>query len=140
MSKLFESTTIKTMTLKNRFVRSATWEGMANGDGTCSPRLIDLMNGLAHGNVGLIISGYAFVNRDGQAAPFQLGVYSDDLLPGLMEMTETVHEAGGKIVIQIAHGGLFANQQLTGQEPMGPSVMMTENGPTGREMTKYRKL
>lgn len=55
MSKLFETTTINTMILKNRFVRSATWMGMAGEDGSCSQRLIDLMEKLAHGNVGLII-------------------------------------------------------------------------------------
>ena len=70
--KLFEATTINSMTLKNRFVRSATWEGIAKEDGSCSPKLIDLMEKLAQGNIGLIVSGYAFVSREGQAAPFQL--------------------------------------------------------------------
>ncbi|MBN1290947.1 MAG: NADH:flavin oxidoreductase [Candidatus Latescibacteria bacterium] len=135
MSTLFETTTINSLTLNNRFVRSATWEGMANPDGSCTPRLNSLMEELAHGHVGLIITGYAFVSREGQAAPFQLGAYSDDLLPGLTEMTKSVHKAGGKIILQIAHGGLFAHSQLTGQEPIGPSVMMTEQGPLGRAMT-----
>lgn len=136
MPKLFEATTINTVTLKNRFVRSATWEGIAKGDGSCSPKLTDLMEKLAQGNIGLIVSGYAFVSREGQAAPFQLGVYSDDLLPGITEMAEAVHKADGRILMQLAHGGLLADPQLTGQEPLGPSVMTTENGPTGREMTK----
>jgi 2,4-dienoyl-CoA reductase-like NADH-dependent reductase (Old Yellow Enzyme family) len=135
MPELFETTTINSLILKNRFVRSATWEGMAQGDGSCSQKLISLMEKLAQGNVGLIISGYAFVSREGQAAPFQLGACSDDLLPGLTEMAETVHRGGGKIVLQIAHGGLFAHPQLTGQEPLGPSVMMTDKGSSGREMT-----
>lgn len=136
MSKLFEKTTINTMSLKNRFVRSATWEGMAKEDGSCSPKLINLMEKLTQGHIGLIITGYAFVSREGQAAPFQLGVYSDDLLPGITEMAETVHNADGKILMQLAHGGLFAHPQLTGQDPIGPSAMMTEKGLTGREMTK----
>ena len=51
-------------------------------------------------------------------------------------MAETVHKAGGKILMQLAHGGLFAHPQLTGQKPLGPSVMTTENGPVGREMTQ----
>ena len=136
MPKLFETTTINTMTLKNRFVRSATWEGIAREDGSCSPKLIDLMEKLAQGDVGLIISGYAFISRESQAAPFQLGAYSDYLLPGITEMAETVHKADGRILMQLAHGGLFASPQLTGQEPLGPSVMMAEKGPTGREMSK----
>jgi len=42
LNKLFDETTINGMTLKNRFVRSATWEGMANPDGTVTPKLTDL--------------------------------------------------------------------------------------------------
>ena len=52
MSILFEPTEINGMKLTNRFVRSATWEGMAAEDGACTPRLIDLMAGLAQGGVG----------------------------------------------------------------------------------------
>ena len=122
MPKLFETTTINTMTLNNRFIRSATWEGMAHEDGSCTQKLIDLVVKLAQGNTGLIITGYAFISRDGQAAPWQLGAYSDDLLPGLSDMAEAIHKIGGKIVLQIAHGGLFANPELTGQEAIGPSV------------------
>jgi 2,4-dienoyl-CoA reductase-like NADH-dependent reductase (Old Yellow Enzyme family) len=136
MSTLFEKTTINTMSLNNRFVRSATWEGMANEDGSCSPKLTNQMEKLTQGHVGLIISGHTFVSPNGQSTPFQLGVYHDDLLPSITEMAETVHNANGKIIMQLAHGGLFAHPQLTGQDPMGPSAMMTENGPTGKEMTK----
>lgn len=61
MSNLFEITTIKNMTLPNRFVRSATWEGIANDDGSWPDRLIDLMAQLARGGVGLIITGHSYV-------------------------------------------------------------------------------
>ena len=121
MSKLFETSEIKGMKLANRFVRSATWEGMAADDGACSPRLIDLMTGLAKGGVGLIISSHAYVSPEGQAGPWQLGVYDDKLIPGLEDMTTAVHENGGKIVMQLAHAGYFANPKLTGQTPMAPS-------------------
>ncbi len=51
MSKLFESTTINGMELPNRFVRSATWEGMAADDGTCTPELKNLYVDLAKGGL-----------------------------------------------------------------------------------------
>ena len=109
MSKLFESSEINGMKLANRFVRSATWEGMAADDGACTPKLIDLMVNLAKGGVGLIISSHAYVSPEGQAGPWQLGVYKDELISGLTEMTKAVHDHGGKIVIQLAHAGLTAN-------------------------------
>jgi len=121
MSKLFEPSEINGMKLANRFVRSATWEGMAADDGACTPKLIDLMAGLAKGGVGLIISSHAYVSPEGQAGPWQIGVYDDKLIPGLEDMTTAVHENGGKIVMQLAHAGYFANPKLTGQTPMAPS-------------------
>ena len=53
---LFEPSEINGMELQNRFVRSATWEGLATDDGSCTPPLIDMMKALAKGGVGLIIS------------------------------------------------------------------------------------
>ncbi len=121
MSKLFETCEINGMKLANRFVRSATWEGMAADDGACTPKLIDLMAELAKGGVGLIISSHAYVSPEGQAGPWQVGVYDDKLIPGLEAMATAIHENGGKIVIQLAHAGYFANAKLTGQTPMAPS-------------------
>jgi 2,4-dienoyl-CoA reductase-like NADH-dependent reductase (Old Yellow Enzyme family) len=121
MSKLFETSEINGMKLANRFVRSATWEGMAADDGACTPKLIDLIVSLAKGDVGLIITSHAYVSPEGQAGPWQLGVYKDELVSGLTEMTKAVHDHGGKIVIQLAHAGYFANPKLTGQTPIAPS-------------------
>jgi len=118
MSKLFESSEINGMKLKNRFVRSATWEGMASPEGAVTPQLIETMRALAKGGVGLIISSHAYVRTDGQASPWQIAVFKDDLIPGLREMAAVVHEAGGKIVMQLAHAGHFAAVKLTGQTPL----------------------
>lgn len=122
MSILFESRDINGMKLSNRFVRSATWEGMAGLDGSVTPRLIDVMVELAKGGVGLIISGHTYIRQEGQAGPLQLGVYKDELIPGLREMTAAVHAAGGKIVMQLAHAGHFAPEKLTGQTPVVAST------------------
>ncbi|MGB5745789.1 MAG: NADH:flavin oxidoreductase [Desulfobacterales bacterium] len=121
MSKLFEASEINGMKLANRFVRSATWEGMAADDGACKPKLIDLMVGLAGGGVGLIISSHSYVSPEGQAGPWQIGVYDDKLIPGLEAMAAAVHKNRGKIVMQLAHAGYFANAKLTGQTPLAPS-------------------
>ena len=73
MSKLFESEKIKGMELSNRFVRSATWEGMASDDGAVTPKLIETMVALAKGGVGMIITSHAYVRQEGQAGPWQIG-------------------------------------------------------------------
>ncbi len=92
MSKLFESAKISTMPLANRFVRSATWEGLATDDGAVTPALEKAIGSLARGGVGLIISGHAYVRPDGQAGPRQLGAYKDELVPGLRRMATAARE------------------------------------------------
>jgi 2,4-dienoyl-CoA reductase-like NADH-dependent reductase (Old Yellow Enzyme family) len=68
MLTLFEPTHIRSLALANRFVRSATWEGLALEDGSATPRLILMANQLAQGGVGLIITGHAYVSREGQSS------------------------------------------------------------------------
>jgi len=135
MSKLFEVTEINGMQLPNRFVRSATWEGMAQDDGSVTPALVDCMSQLAEGRVGLIISSHAYVKPEGQARPKQIGVYKDALINGLTQITRAVHGQGGKIVLQISHSGCLANPKLTGQMPLGPSNVEAVSTSPWKEMT-----
>lgn len=123
MAKLFEPAHINGMTLRNRVVRSATFEGMANPDGSCTPRLVELMGTLARGGVGLIMTGYAYVNQRGKSRPGQLGVHSHELIPGLAEMASCVHREGGKIAMQIAHAGCNSYVLPQEQPALGPSCM-----------------
>ena len=118
MSPLFQETKINGMVLNNRFVRSATWEGLAAEDGATTPRLIQMLQTLAQGGIGLIISSHAYVRPDGQAGIGQLGIYQDELIAGLSQLTSAVHNQGTRIVAQIAHAGYFANEKLTGTVPL----------------------
>lgn len=114
MNKLFEESSINRMSLKNRFVRAATWEGLATPEGAVTPKLIEMMVSLAKGGVGLIISSHSYVSPEGQGTPWQLGVYEDKLVPGLREMTSAVHNNGGKIIMQLAHAGQYAEELSAG--------------------------
>lgn len=123
------------MTLKNRFVRSATWEGIAEEDGAVTPALIEMMKHLAVGGTGLIVTSHAYVTREGQAGRRQLGLYDDRLIPGLREMVDTVHQQGGVIITQLAHSGLFADPEITGEKPFSPSVVAGATPHDVHEMT-----
>jgi len=81
------------------------------------------MGDLAKGNVGLIISSHAYVREEGQAGPWQLGIYGDTLDDGLRQMTQEVHKQGGWIIAQITHAGLFANTTLTTRIALAPSAL-----------------
>ncbi len=132
MATLFESTTIKNLDMRNRFVRSATWEGMADDQGAPTPELNQLMADLAQGEVGLIISGHAYVSPEGQASPRQLGVHDAGLLPKLAQMPKAVHAAGGRIALQLAHAGAYG---IHPEGAVGPSVIADQEGKTCREMS-----
>jgi 2,4-dienoyl-CoA reductase-like NADH-dependent reductase (Old Yellow Enzyme family) len=135
-SGLFQPSAINQTKMKNRFIASSTWLGRANHDGSCSPMQINSIVGVSKNELGLYIGEMSFVSRNGQCANNQLGIYSDKLLPGLKQLTDEVHRFDTPIVMQLVHGGLFSMPVLTGEEPMGPSVLVKEDGNIGREMTK----
>jgi 2,4-dienoyl-CoA reductase-like NADH-dependent reductase (Old Yellow Enzyme family) len=134
MPQPFEGTRIRSLTLPNRFVRSATWEGLAGDDGSVTPALAARMAELARGGVGLIISGHAFVSREGQAGLKQLGIYGEELAAGLAGMALAVHEAGGRMALQLAHAGAQANAGLSGLPAVGPSDLSAEGQPVCRAL------
>jgi 2,4-dienoyl-CoA reductase-like NADH-dependent reductase (Old Yellow Enzyme family) len=136
MSKLFEATTINGMELANRFVRSATWEGMADAQGNCTPDLKSLYVNLAKGGVGLIITGITFVRRDGMGAPRQLGISDDQSIPIFKDMTDAIHEQGGRIAVQLFHAGILSNPKVSGETPLILSKVEGYPGSGGQEMTE----
>ena len=123
MSKLFESSEINGMRLPNRFVRSATWEGLAADDGACPPEFKDFYLQLAKGGVGLIITSHTFVRSDGQGTPRQLGLHNDELIPGLQDLTRAVHQYESRITVELSHAGILTSQKLTGQAPRAVSAV-----------------
>jgi 2,4-dienoyl-CoA reductase-like NADH-dependent reductase (Old Yellow Enzyme family) len=135
MPKLFEHNQIKDLKLANRFIRSATWEGLADENGGCTPELVDRMVELARSGVGLIMTGHTYVDPAGQATPWQLGVDKDESIDGLRQMTEAVHRESGRIIMQLAHGGLNAEPQLTNTRPIGPSAGEGLVESPGKQMT-----
>jgi 2,4-dienoyl-CoA reductase-like NADH-dependent reductase (Old Yellow Enzyme family) len=135
MSILFERFTLNGMELPNRFVRSATWEGMADDRGRVTDRLIDLMAELARGGVGLSISSHAYVRPEGQAGKGQVGAHEDDTIPGLRKMAEAVHAEGGKIALQIAHSGFQARPEITGRPRVAPSSRVPGSDAEAEELS-----
>ena len=135
MAGLFDRNELTGIELGNRFVRSATFEGLAEDNGAATDRMTNLLVDLVNGGVGLLISGHAYVSPEGRAGNRQLGVYSDELCESLSKMTASIHQAGGKILIQLAHAGCQADPEMTGLESIGPSAIEGRSGATCKEMT-----
>ncbi len=133
MAQLFEETRIKNMTIKNRIVRSATWEGMCEEDGRPTRKLIDTYVDMAKGGAGLIITGYSFVRPEGKQLPGKMGIQSEDFAAVYKEMTSAVHAAGGTIVIQLVHAGGQANPSVSGSPAVAPSAVKIDQFPEAAE-------
>ena len=122
MAYLFEPTRIKNMELKNRIIRSATHEGMSDENGFPERALFQLYERLAKGGVSLIITGYAFVSRDGRCHLYRMqGIDRDEHISAYQKLTAHVHEHGAKIAMQIVHCGRQTTREAAGTQPIAPS-------------------
>src|SRR5512135_2603554 len=101
MSILFTPIRIGALTIPNRFVRSATHEYLADDEGRVSDRLVELDRRLAEGEVGLIITGHAYVQPSGKASPRQIAAYDDRYLDGLALIPAAVHGHPSLVFLQI---------------------------------------
>ncbi|MGE8407888.1 MAG: NADH:flavin oxidoreductase [Pseudomonas sp.] len=101
----FSPVSIGPLTLKNRFIKAATNEGMSAG-GVPSKQLALLHGNLAGGGVALTTVAYCAVSRDGRTLPNQL-ILEPASLPHFKALTDAVHARGGLVSAQITHGGCF---------------------------------
>jgi 2,4-dienoyl-CoA reductase-like NADH-dependent reductase (Old Yellow Enzyme family) len=106
-SKLFTPIKIGKLEIRNRFMRSATWDAMADSSGLVSERSAALYHELNTGGIGLIVTGFAYVSSPlGQAGIGQYGIYNDTMIPGWKPIIKEAHDNGSKIAMQIVHAGI----------------------------------
>jgi 2,4-dienoyl-CoA reductase-like NADH-dependent reductase (Old Yellow Enzyme family) len=132
MPELFEKTSIKSLELENRSVRSATWSGVGDAKGYVTDRAIEVYAELARGEVGLIITGFQYVLPNGIGIIHQVGNYRDDQVEGLGRMATAIHAENGKVCAQLVHTGTKGRPELFPEkgEIWGPSAVVdpiTEN-------------
>ncbi|MEC7941079.1 MAG: NADH:flavin oxidoreductase [Pseudomonadota bacterium] len=121
MSTLFAETRIGTITLKNRFMRSATWENMATEDGHMTDKLYAIYEELAQGEVGLIVTGYANIIEEEKPNAGMMGMYNDSFIEEYKKLTQLVHDNDSKIVMQLAYGGTKTTYDLGERVIFAPS-------------------
>jgi len=140
VKRLFEKTTINGLTLPNRFIRSATWEGMCEEDGRPTAKLASCFRDLAAGGVGLIITGYAFVRYDGKQLPGKMGIHTDNFAADMRALTVAVHDEGGKICIQLVHAGGQTTSKTARRRPLAPSAVKVEQFPEEPEAMTQKDI
>lgn len=108
-------------TLRNRFIKAATFEGMAV-EGLVSDRLIDFHRAVAGGGVGMTTLAFLAVSHDGRAAPGEI-VVRPEAVPGLARLVEAVHACDAAVSAQIGHAGPVA--AATRRPGLSPSRVFT---------------
>jgi 2,4-dienoyl-CoA reductase-like NADH-dependent reductase (Old Yellow Enzyme family) len=121
---IFERAQIAGVKLRNRIIRSATYEGMADENGFPTEKLKNLYIRLAKGGVGAIITGYAAVQADGKGNAVGKAMIDDDKsIPAYKEITDAVHEYDTPIIMQITHCGRQTRSKSTGLPVVAPSAL-----------------
>lgn len=127
--RLFEPVQLGPLTLKNRTIRAAAFEGMSPGH-EVSDALVAYHRSVAEGGVGMSTVAYAAVEQRGLAFPHQLWL-RPQAVPGLRRLTDAVHAAGAQVSIQLGHcGNMAANGAVAGGRALAPSAKFNLYGPT----------
>lgn len=135
-TELFETTNLGNIEVRNHFIRSATAEGAATIEGFPTEKIKNLYTELAKAKIGTIITSYAYIADYEQPAKNQLGIYSDEHIKYYKEITQSVHENGGKIVMQIVHGSSLSQANMEEAKILGPSAVKNHrSGVMPKEMT-----
>ena len=101
---LFEPAKLGELELKNRIIRSATWEGLAEKDGSITKELLAVYENLAKGGVGAIVTGYTSVTEDDCYIEAAARIANDDLIESHKKLTEVCHEYGTPVIAQLGLG------------------------------------
>lgn len=135
MSRLFSPIAVNGLQLPNRFVRSATFDGLAEANGEVSPAQVSRYRDLAWGGVGLIVSCATSVSEKGRFYPNQNRLDRSEFVAGFARLARAVHEGGGKLAVQLFHGGREVSRR-TGRQGLAPSP-----GPDPRNQgLRYRQI
>ena len=97
------------LSLKNRFIKSATYEGMYK-DGTPTQKLINHHVDLAKGGVAMTTVAYGAVSAEARTFEDQMFINERSLKP-LKNLVQEVHKAGGKVSMQLTHCGYFSKNK-----------------------------
>lgn len=137
--KVFGPARLGGLALRNRIIKTATYEGMTPG-GVPAPALLEHHRAIAAGGVGMTTVAYCAVSPDGRTFAEQMYM-REAIVPALGELTALVRAEGAATSLQLGHCGYFSkNREIAGGRPLGPSRTFNGYGlaagmPFSRAMT-----
>lgn len=151
--KVFEEVSVNRLKLKNRLVRSATWEGLGMPDGSLPEEVFEIYEELAKGGVGAIITGFTSVSADDFYFNGMMRLSSEDLIQQYKRLTDIIHKQNCPVIAQLALGAYYRVREGEAYRQIEPDGMTADeigqvSGYSGRlrdvrrmpDMTVYRSM
>jgi 2,4-dienoyl-CoA reductase-like NADH-dependent reductase (Old Yellow Enzyme family) len=132
-TKVFESARLGPVTLKNRIIKSATFEG-ATPKGSVTDRLIEFHRRVAAGGAAMTTVAYLAVSPEGRTDRHCI-VLGEDSVKELARVVEAVHDLGAAASAQVGHAGPVANSRSNGTSALSPSRRFGASGSPTRAVS-----
>ncbi|MDB5657690.1 MAG: alkene reductase, partial [Cypionkella sp.] len=124
MPSLFDPITLGAIHAPNRILMAPLTRGRADKEAVPSDIMIEYYTQRA--SAGLIITEATGISREGLGWPYAPGLWSDAQVEGWSKVTEAVHKAGGRIVVQLWHMGRQVHSSVIGGQPVSSSATRTD--------------
>ena len=102
MKTLFDTTTLRLHTLKNRIWRSATWIALADAEGNVTDEIVRTYEELAQGGAAMIVTGLTSILRNDAEIGGGAKFYDDRFIAGHKRLTDAIHKHGALVMMQAA--------------------------------------
>jgi len=120
---LFQPGKIGTLKVKNRLVMPPMVRNYADEKGFVTDRYAAHIERIARGGVGMMILEASFISPEGKGFVKELGVHTDEVIPGLKKLVDAAHKHGAVIGPQLYHAGRQTSSKVTGKKPLAPSAI-----------------
>ena len=123
MQRLFETMTLGTLTLANRFIFPPIKTAYGTPKGNVTDRHLAYYRQIANNGPGLLIIEPVAVTVEGKEHPKQLCIHLPDSTDELKKIVDTIHSQSRLACLHLNHGGAAANPKASGVSPMAPSAL-----------------
>jgi len=137
MEKLFEPLVFASgLRAKNRVVLAAMTNKTSHRDGTLSDDELHFLLARADGGFGVVTTCASHVSPEGQGWPGELGCFDDRHVESLRRVAEGLGKRGAKSLLQIFHGGLRADEKVSGLPRVAPSALDGARAATEEDLAR----
>jgi N-ethylmaleimide reductase len=115
MPTLFDPIQLGAISAPNRILMAPLTRGRATREHVPTPMMVDYY--VQRASAGLIITEATGISRQGLGWPYAPGLWTPEQVAGWRKVTDAVHAAGGRIMVQLWHMGRIVHPSYLGGEP-----------------------